>query len=407
MSFLQLMFDPEDFHARTGLRLTDAHSLDASAITPDVYAAWRAPKCGAANPERMNNPLWEWLVRTGIDAYTATETFGGPSPFDAGPGWCFERMGQSCTVLPDGRRVLIAGEHEDHYDPDFHIYNDVVVWHPDGSLDIFGYPRAVFPPTDSHSATLVGDAIVVIGSLGYRQDRQPGRTRVARLSLTDWSINLPTTTGEGPGHIHKHSANWDAAANAIVLRSGLVEHGDGQPFVENVDDWQLDLKSWHWSRLTNRQWPQFEVRCAERSSVSLFSIRHSLEMASIASINLKALAEAGLTDEAVQVSEWQREAAAERKQYLERGITLELLDALHQPPVPHTRVPRDDFDEDSWNVTLIKVGDAVVRYVDEMRHVRIVIEGALPSHTVTTLVEDFRAKLERIEGTPCLASRLA
>ena len=90
-AFLAGVFDPDQFHARTGLRLVEAQSLDASAITPDVYAAWRAPRRGAANPERMNNPLWEWLVRTGVDAWTATAKFGGPSPFDAGPGWSLAR----------------------------------------------------------------------------------------------------------------------------------------------------------------------------------------------------------------------------------------------------------------------------------------------------------------------------
>ena len=52
-----------------------------------------------------------------------------------GPTWCFSRFGQSETVLPDSSRVLIAGEHEDWYDPDFHIYNDVVVIRPDKGAD--------------------------------------------------------------------------------------------------------------------------------------------------------------------------------------------------------------------------------------------------------------------------------
>ena len=38
--------------------------------------------------------------------------------------------GRSTVWLPDGRVVLIAGEHEDSYDPDFCIYNDVVVIQP-------------------------------------------------------------------------------------------------------------------------------------------------------------------------------------------------------------------------------------------------------------------------------------
>jgi hypothetical protein len=41
-----------------------------------------------------------------------------------------------------------GGEHEDFYDPDFCIYNDVFVHERDGSVAIYGYPESVFPPTD-------------------------------------------------------------------------------------------------------------------------------------------------------------------------------------------------------------------------------------------------------------------
>ena len=79
----------------------------------------------------------------------------GDSAFDSGPGWCFERFGQSSNELPDGWVVLIAGEHEDYYDPDFFIYNDVVVKHLDGRIDIYGYPRELFPPTDLDRKSVV------------------------------------------------------------------------------------------------------------------------------------------------------------------------------------------------------------------------------------------------------------
>ena len=58
--------------------------LDASAITPELALEWRAPRFGTENPQRMNNPLWEWLVKTRINAYSAGDRFGYPSPFDAG-----------------------------------------------------------------------------------------------------------------------------------------------------------------------------------------------------------------------------------------------------------------------------------------------------------------------------------
>ncbi|KAF2822302.1 hypothetical protein CC86DRAFT_410672 [Ophiobolus disseminans] len=65
-------------------------------------------------------------------------------------------------VLPNGTVVEIGGEHEDSCDPDFMVYNDVIVFHPEadgkincssGNFDIYGYPKDVFPPTDGHTAT--------------------------------------------------------------------------------------------------------------------------------------------------------------------------------------------------------------------------------------------------------------
>ena len=95
-----------------------------------------------------------------MTGYVANKHFGGPSSLDAGPVWCAQRFGQTVTLLPDGRAVQIAGEHEDHYDPDFTIYNDVFVHEPDGTIRIFGYPEAVFPPTDFHTATLVEPSLI-------------------------------------------------------------------------------------------------------------------------------------------------------------------------------------------------------------------------------------------------------
>ena len=39
----------------------------------------------------------------------------------------------------------MGGEHEDFYDPDFCIYNDVVVYDGHGDFTIYGYPKEVFP----------------------------------------------------------------------------------------------------------------------------------------------------------------------------------------------------------------------------------------------------------------------
>src|SRR5262245_7582722 len=117
-----------------------------TSITSDLIRRFRNPMRGAVNPEVMTNPVWSWLIEHELGAYRANKAMSGPPSETAVPCWCFSRYGQSRTVLPDGRVVLIAGEHEDFYDPDFYIYNDVVVI-DDKRIEIFGYPVESFPPT--------------------------------------------------------------------------------------------------------------------------------------------------------------------------------------------------------------------------------------------------------------------
>jgi hypothetical protein len=131
------------------------HALNVSEAD---FQKYRAPRFGTENPEKMNNPFWEAMIRSGVNAYRAQMRLNGGNTCwtDDDPTWSAERFGQTMTFLPDGRIVQVAGEHEDAYDPDFCIYNDVFVHELDGSITIYGYPNSLFPPTDFHSATRVG-----------------------------------------------------------------------------------------------------------------------------------------------------------------------------------------------------------------------------------------------------------
>jgi len=144
----------------------------------------------------------------------------------------------------DARVVTIAGEHEDHYDPDFYIYNDVLVTHPSGELKLYGYPREVFPPTDFHSATTVGDRIVLIGCLGYPSQRRHGVTPVFALDTASLAITRLVTAGAAPGWIYEHTATLSDDGRSIVVRGGrcAVRAGGGgeEEIRENFDDWSLD-----------------------------------------------------------------------------------------------------------------------------------------------------------------------
>ena len=220
---------------------------DRIEVTEKDYHANKHRVFGTANPERMNNPLWDMMVRTRMYAYPCASRFG-ETTCQRDAVWCFTRFGHSLTQLPDGRYVEIGGEHEDHYDPDFCIYNDVVVHHGNGTFDIFGYPEDVFPPTDFHSATLVRPHIYIIGNLSYPWHRRPGKTPVYRLDCDTWSIEAVPCTGRGPGWIHNHKAEL-VGGHQIRIRGGLLDVGTSRDLVENTKGFLLDLTTHEWSKI--------------------------------------------------------------------------------------------------------------------------------------------------------------
>lgn len=357
----------------------DAPETPPPSFSREEFLAWRSPRLGAANPERMTNPVWTWIVQAGVSAWAVNARFDGPSALGAGPGWCFERFGCSRTELPDGRIIHIAGEHEDYYDPDFFIYNDVVVRHPDGRVEIFGYPREVFPPTDFHSATLLGDRIILIGSVGYVGERKPGHTPVLALDLATLAISTIATGGEPPGWISRHTATRTDDGRAIVVRRGKLELGEGQSMVENIDDWRLDLDTWQWQRLTDRRWPRRELRRADDRRNHLWDLQQACWYREVGWADPLAQQLARLLPEVGEQPD------------------LDLAQRLYRPAVAHEALPEDD---EAYNTRRVRVDGVVVRFVDNGYSLQMTVEGDLPASTVDAIAEELREKLSTLERTP-------
>lgn len=334
----------------------------------------------------MNNPVWEWLIRSRLNAYQANERFNGPSASDAGPAWCFDRFGQSSTQLPDGRSVLIGGEHEDFYDSDFYIYNDVVVLHPNGMIDIFGYPRDIFPPTDFHSATLVGNRIIILGRLGYPEERQAGITSVALLDLQSFSVSKVATSGGPPGWLHGHNAALSQDQSSILVSQGLLDRCDGNgELVENIDEWGLRLQDWSWECLIERRWQRWAVRRRDRKPNRLWGVRQALFKRQV---------------------RWEKEFSREVEELtkaLGAEPDLDLALELYQPDLPHEEIPKV---ESEYNVFRIRINGVVVRYVEDSHSVQVTIEGDLPQASAQTLVSDLVTKLSTLENAPYEANQL-
>jgi ankyrin repeat protein len=219
------------------------------ACTADDFRRARTRRFGTTNPERIDEPFWLGMIRAGICAYSGARLFEPARQHGSPPVWCADRFGQSLTFLPDGRILQIAGEHEDYYDPDFCIYNDVFVHAPDGSIAIYGYPEADFPPTDFHTATLVGDHIYVVGSLGYSGTRRFGETPLYRLDVRSLRMERLAATGPAPGWIFKHRAIL-VGPHEIQISSGEIatEANGREANAPNTDTFVLDVARLRWRR---------------------------------------------------------------------------------------------------------------------------------------------------------------
>jgi hypothetical protein len=340
-----------------------------------LFAQQRRPKFGNANPERMLQAFWEWMVRgddseqqqekggglasvglmmrdgklkSAFGPYRARDLFKVPLNREDGPIWTFERMGATRSTLADGRTLCVGGEHEDYYDPDFCIYNDLVVFGPAGEIEIYGYPEEVFPPTDFHTATLVNEQIILIGRLGYQNARRPGYTPVYSLDVASYRIAEMHTTGGNPGWIFGHDANL--GADGIIRISGgenILMEGGKQKIKRSVEEFALDPSSWTWRRTTNRNWFQVSI-CQEDGR--LFVLERNPKPEDLLPSNMEYIVS-----------------------------------------------PCED-----WNVARIIVDGVSVSWKVGVSSIELIVEGNLPAEKSRRLAEEVRMRAETVVGSPCI-----
>ncbi|APZ53409.1 hypothetical protein [Salipiger abyssi] len=235
--FVRYGVNPAFFEYGPSLVSPNFRRLPEVTLKKSDFEAHRTNRPGCSNPEPFLPTFWSERMRDG--RYSILEPLGY-SPDRSKPVWSFSRYGRTVTMLPDGRLVFVAGEHEDHYDSDFCIYADVTVLGADGTVEHFIYPKDVFPPTDFHTATLVGDQIWLIGCLGYPEQRKDNQTQVLRLSTLDFSVMPVEISGESPGWIHRHRSIL--TADGILVIGGKV----APDYLDNHTTWLLNLQTLAW-----------------------------------------------------------------------------------------------------------------------------------------------------------------
>lgn len=350
--------------SKMGLKVVDRKRLaeHAPRFTLEQFLAWRSPRRVTEHPTRLDNPLWSWLVRTQGWAYRADD----PSSIQAVPMWSFCRFGMSTTILPDGRVVYIAGEQEDFYDPQFYIYNDVIVVEPSGEIAIHGYPVKDFPPTDFHSATLVGNSIFIVGCLGYREQRVAGITPVYELALDSMRIRRVKTIGDPPGWIFKHSATLADDGRSLIVSGG------NRWASENIDLWSLNIETSEWLRLTKRDWQHWKISRIDGEPSRLSNVREALWDRDHANLGFE--------------SGWKYDDSPD-------FAALELLYRLDERSAPPTKGPGS-------NEFRTVIDGLTVRFKEDW-YVEAIVEGRLEQGRFEELQRRMLALMERLEGCAC------
>lgn len=329
-----------------------------------------------AHPTELTNPYWQWLFSFGLSSDDIHRVTNTNFHYDTPPFWSAERNGQSRTTTPDGREIYIGGEYEDSYDPQFYIYNDVIVKHPNGEIQFFGYPREVFSPTDFHSATLIDKDIWIVGSIGYFQQRNFESTQIYKLNIESYQITK-VETANSPGWISRHQAHFEK--NKIVISGGQIDKHDDLPLTENIDTWSLDINTLEWKNLTNHQWQRFYVKKKDNSYLNLFtfsSLLFSLE----------------------HMPESYKKDIEQLKEDLRCEPDIESFKRLYIPPLDFT----EDDGEYDFNTVAILIDGIKIRYVDNMKDIQVYVEGILPNEKLTILQNDLKDKLSRIENAECI-----
>lgn len=343
-------------------------------ISRETFEQQRRPRFGNANPERMNCAFWEWMIRSeevksvevegglaeaglmmregklksAYGPYRARDFFKVPMIREDGPIWTFERYGATRTELPDGRVICIGGEHEDYYDPDFHIYNDLVVFRVDGEIEIYGYPREVFRPTDFHSATLVGGEIIVVGCQGNSGDRRIGFTPVYSINTESYRVSELPTSGTQPGWIFRHTTELSAGGNIHVRGGQYVEIKNGkQRFKRNNEEFSLNIGTGVWMQTTSRNWPQWSIG---QEGGGVFLLDHAVRVCDLV------------------------------------------------PP----GVERVSATEESYGEARFLLRGVPIRVIAGARWIEIVVEGDLPEQLCREVPETFRKRVEALCKKKCV-----
>jgi hypothetical protein len=145
--------------------------------------------------------------------------------------------------------------------------------------------------------------------------------------------------------------------------------------VDNIDDWRLDITTGHWTRLTHRQLPRFEIFREGKTPNHLWEMRRY---------------------------KWSKEMSwhdmREREDELLKALgalpDLAWLSALYETDIATQSLGED---EEQYGIYRIRIGDVIVRYKEDRFIIQVTVEAELPENIVEQLQRDLLDKLSLLE----------
>ena len=133
--------------------------------------------------------------------------------------WTAVREDAFQVTLCDGRQLLVGGEVSDYGDEyaDPWVYNDIIVTHADGTVEILTYPKEVFPALHWPTGVAVDDSVYIFGIAS--RELHPHRSRapvVLKLDVSSYAIS-ELTAADPPVRVNIHAGAAIRQGNRIVF----------------------------------------------------------------------------------------------------------------------------------------------------------------------------------------------
>jgi hypothetical protein len=142
--------------------------------------------------------------------------------------WTAVREEALRVALPDGRRLLIGGEvldFGDEYADPWH-YNDVIVTHADGAIEILTYPLEVFPHASDLVGVVKGADVFVFGTFHWKRHLDRSRRPVV-LRLDSSSYRIESLSAAAPPvWLNLYEGCEVRDANRVVLPIVRMDEAD-------------------------------------------------------------------------------------------------------------------------------------------------------------------------------------